>query len=119
MEMINRVELAGIVGTIDIKQVEEKKYASLSLVTDYCYMGKDNCPVVETTWHHVNCFEGKNTCNLSDIKKGTKLHLFGRLRRIRYVNDEGQQVTDIHILANKMEIIDEDNMGWVPQNEIK
>ena len=59
--------------------------------------------VIETMWHYVvawNIPEG--------IDKGSKIHVVGRLRARRYTDSEGVDRNMVEVVANKIEVIDED-----------
>ena len=86
MEQLNRIELRGNVGSVRLQAVGDKQVAKLTVATNYIYKGKDGEPVIETTWHNVTAWEGKNIANLSKVEKGDKVHILGRLRKKIYMH---------------------------------
>ena len=103
MEQLNRVELIGIVGATRISEAGEGRCANFSLVTNYAFQAKDGTAVIETTWHHVVCFEGKAVCPIQEIVKGDTLHVLGRLRRRRYLAESGEERFVVEVLASLVE----------------
>lgn len=107
MEQCNRIELKGVVGFVKLQAFNGSKVARISLVTNYVYKNKGGEPVVETTWHNINAWEGKEIRNLDKIEKGTKLYVAGRLRSQRYTDNEGVDRNSYEVYAEAVNIIDE------------
>lgn len=108
MEQLNRIELRGNVGSVRLQAVGDKQVAKLTVATNYIYKGKDGEPVIETTWHNVTAWEGKNIANLNKVEKGDKVHILGRLRNQKFIGNDGVERTAYDVLAGKLEILDED-----------
>lgn len=107
MEMLNRVQLRGIVGSVSITDVQDVKNVRLSVCTNYCIKDKNGNAIIETTWHHVTAWTGNSATNAAaDLKKGDKVEIEGRLRQKRYVNAEGEDRTFTEILAQKVTLLD-------------
>ena len=104
MECLNKVELIGTVGNVRISEVSDSTLVKFAVATNYCYKSKDGCAVIETTWHYCSAW----TCNLpnaAELAKGSKVHLFGRIRTNNYIGVDGVERTAIEILVNKLDII--------------
>ena len=86
MEQLNRVELLGSVGSIRIQRISGANVANFTLATNLAYRDKDGCAIIETTWHNVTAWEGKDIQNLDRIAKGSKVHLTGRIRCQRFTD---------------------------------
>lgn len=95
METINKVELAGHVGSVLRKTVGDSELARFSLCTNRISMNGEY-PVVETSWHDCHAFASDNI-DLTRIEKGAWLHIVGRLKYTKYVdvNNVEKQVTEI------------------------
>ncbi len=65
----------------------------------------EGCAVIETTWHLVTVWEGKGCPDLSVFKKGDRIHVIGRLRNRKYVDNAGIERAQIDIIANLLEKI--------------
>ena len=106
MEQLNKVELRGTLGVIRLQNVGEAKYATMSVATCYCYKDAEGCPVIETTWHLVTAWEGKDCEDLASLQKGDKVHIIGRLRCRKYVDITGIDRTQMDIVANHVKRIE-------------
>lgn len=89
-----------------IKDFVNAKVASISVATNYGYTSKDGSAVIETTWHYVTAWEGKDIQNLDQLKKGSGIHIIGRLRNRKYVAADGTERIAYEIVADKVEIIE-------------
>ena len=107
MEQLNRIELRGIVGSSNVRTVGDKRVARFSLATDYIYKGKGGEPVIETTWHNIQAWEGKNIPDVTIIGKGSGVYVTGRYRIQRYQAPDGTEKTSYEVLADKVTILDE------------
>ena len=105
MEQLNRVELQGIVGSIRIQSFDENKMARIGLATNYAYKDREGAAVIDTSWHNVIAWEGRNIQGLDKIGKGT--NVFGRIRYQNYTGVDGVDRTGTDILANQIQIIDD------------
>ncbi len=107
MEQLNRIELRGIVGNSNVRTVGEKRVARFSLATDYIYKGKNGEPIIETSWHNVQAWEGKNIPDVSLIEKGCGVYVSGRYRIQKYVTPDGAERTSYEVLADKLSVLEE------------
>lgn len=104
MEFLNRIEIRGIIGSVSVKQIGNAKNANISVVTEYFHTAKDGCAVIETTWHRVDAWEGNLIRNLDQLKKGSCIHVVGRVRAQKYIAADGLERTVYGILASELEI---------------
>lgn len=102
MESLNRIEIRGIIGSVNVKNVGDTKVANLSVATDYAYKSQDGGVIIETTWHNVVAWEGKEIQNLDQLKKGPFVHICGRLRNRKYVASDGTERTVCDIVAQSL-----------------
>ena len=105
MEQLNKVELIGVVGTIKVQTVQGTQMAKMQMATNYAYKNEEGEPVIETTWHNVTAWEGRNMPDFSEIQRGTNLKVIGRLRYQRYTTPEGHEVAHTDVVAHKIEIV--------------
>lgn len=108
MEQLNKVELRGIVGSVRTQKINEVTMARFCVATNYAYKDREGYAVIDTSWHNVIAWEGRNLQNLEKLSKGAKVHLFGRLRYQTYTGVDGVDRTSTDILVSKLEILDED-----------
>lgn len=117
IQQLNKVELIGHVGLVSRKTIEGKTCAQISLATNYCYRAKDGTAIIETTWHKIVAFEGRDNRDLDEVEKGDALHVVGRIRTVRYTDQDGNNKNVTEILASKTEIIKDE--GYQPENTDK
>ncbi|MDO5442108.1 MAG: single-stranded DNA-binding protein [Bacteroidia bacterium] len=105
MEQLNRIELRGNVGSVKILNAGGTRLARISLATNYVYKNKDGDPVIETTWHNISAWEGKNMPDFESIQRGDKLYVCGRIRAQRYEGTDGMEHTVYEVLGKSMQLI--------------
>lgn len=108
MEQLNRIELRGIVGSVKVQNFNSTPVAHFTLATNIAYKDKDGSPVIETAWHSVTAWEGREIQCLESIVKGTKLYVCGRLRYQRVTGNDGVDRTFTDVLAKKIAVINDD-----------
>ena len=105
MEYLNRIELAGVVGTIRKQTFSDRMVAKFSMVTNYSYKDKSGCPVIESTWLNVAAWQNDKMPDLNKIERGAHLKVEGRLRAHNYVSNSGEQRTFFEVLATTISIL--------------
>lgn len=113
MEYINRIEVQGTVGSVRTQEFDRGegnpagKVAHVSIVTNFVYKGRGGEPVMETTWHNVDIWNRKGSdFNVDQIQKGQILHVVGRVRFRKFVNDKGESRDIYEIVAQSCSIVD-------------
>ena len=107
MEPLNRLEIRGIIGRVNVKEIGDTKVANLSVATDYAYKSQDGGVIIETIWHNVVAWERDSIHGLDQLKKGSSVHVCGRLRNRKYLAPDGSERTICDILAGSLKIIKE------------
>lgn len=105
MEPLNKIEIRGIIGRVNVKDIGDTKVANFSVATDYVYKSQDSGVIIETTWHNVVAWEGKEIQNLDQLKKGSFIHVCGRLRNRKYVAADGSERAVCDIVARSLEVV--------------
>ncbi len=108
MEQLNKIELKGNVGNVKVSETATGKMARFTLATNYLYRNRDGDAGVETTWHTIVAWEGRNIKSLEKIEKGTYMYVMGRLRSSRFTGADGIEKQIYEVVANKLAILDED-----------
>ena len=67
MEQLNRIELRGVVGSIRTQTFSDNVMARMTVATNYAYKDREGAAVIDTSWHSVVAWEGKNVQGLSKI----------------------------------------------------
>lgn len=107
MEQLNKIELRGVVGSVRLQTYEDSRMARINLATNYAYKDREGTDVIDTTWHNVVAWEGRNIQGLERINKGTKLYVCGRLRYQKYTGVDGVDRIATDVLANRLAIIED------------
>lgn len=105
MEQINRIELLGIVGSVRTQQIGERRMSKFAMVTNRAYKNKEGAPVIESTWHNVTAFEGRQVQNLDRLEKGRPVHVWGRLQIQHYTGFDGTERTSVDVICTRLEYI--------------
>ena len=108
MEQINRIELLGIVGSVRQQSAAGRRMAKFTMVTNRAYKNKEGAPVIETQWHNVTAFEGKNVRDLEQIEKGRAVHVWGHLQIQHYTGVDGTDRTSVDVICHKLAIVNRD-----------
>lgn len=108
MEQLNRVELRGVVGSVRLQQIGNTKVANVTVATSLAYKDKSGCPIIETCWHNVTAWEGREVQGLELLERGSKVQIIGRIRNQRYTGADGIDRSTVDVLANKLVLIQED-----------
>lgn len=107
MEQLNRIELRGTVGSVRLQTFSDNVMARITVATNYAYKDREGAAVIDTSWHSVVAWEGKNIHGLDKIVRGTKVHVTGRLRYQKYTGSDGVERVSADIVANKIAVIDD------------
>lgn len=107
MQQINKVEILGVVGAVSVRPCTPNiNAATFSVATNHTYKNHSGDIIVETVWHRVIAWDNVVKADLNTIKKGTWVHVKGRLRNVRYTDASGQERTTFEVYANELEIVD-------------
>ena len=106
MEQLNRIELRGTVGSVRRQSFNGRIVVHFTMVTNFVYKVKDTEAAIETVWHNVTAWEGKDMPDLQLIEKGSKLYVVGRLKAQRYTDNEGIERVSTEVAAKRISLID-------------
>ena len=107
MEQLNRIEIRGIIGSVRVQNVGNTKVASFSVATNHGYTARDGAMCIETTFHRVTAWQGKDIQNLNQIRKGSGVHVIGRLRNQKYIDPDGTERIVFDVIASKLEVVEQ------------
>lgn len=107
MEHLNRIELRGAVGNVRTSIYNDRTMARFSVATNYAYKDGEGNAVIETTWHNVVAFEGREIKNLDSIHKGSKVYVSGRLKIQKFTGADGIERTYVDVMAQELQILDD------------
>lgn len=102
MEYLNKIELKGLVGYVNIINTANTRVVHFSLLTQQFFRNSDGETAVEDTWHVITAWENEGV-RLDAIEKGAKLHVTGRIRFRRYAGVDGIERSSHDIYASMVE----------------
>lgn len=102
---ICKIELRGIVGTASVTVVGDKKTINFSLATEYAYRDNDGNAIIETNWFNCRAWDGTDIADFTNLHRGDKVHLIGRLRCRRYQSADGGTNNMYEVIVNSLEIL--------------
>ena len=105
MEQLNLVTLRGIIGSVRVQDIQERKVANFTVATNFAFKGRDGEAIIETTWHSCIAFEGGHVSGIDRIVKGTAVHLTGRIRCYRFIDVNNTERTGNEIVVNTLEVL--------------
>ena len=90
-------------GNVQVRDVNGKKFAKVSVATSEGGGMKDGQPVPEVTmWHTVMCFDGQASTIEKCVTKGDKIGVVGRLRERKYTDQQGIERKDVTVVASNV-----------------
>ena len=107
MEQLNKIEIRGYVGSITIHHMGDRQMARMTVATSNAYKDKEGAAVIETCWHNVIAWAGRNVQDLERIAKGSKLYVCGRMRNQKYTGLDGVERSSCDILAKNISLLDD------------
>ena len=107
-QCINKVELAGFIGSAKVTEGSGWVSAMFSVATNLLYHDKDKNTVIETTWTVCSAFENKKISaeTLRSLKKGTPVHVIGRLKNLRYTTTDGTERYETEVVVTELEVLE-------------
>jgi single-strand DNA-binding protein len=115
---LNQVTLIGNVGNVEVRDVNGKKFAKVSVATSEGGGIKDGQPVPEVTmWHNVMCFDGQASTIEKCVTKGDKVGIVGRLRERKYTDNNNIERKEISIVASNVVLMSKKATQPQPQTQ--
>ncbi len=115
---INKIELQGCIGSVNVNTISGKNVARISVATNYIYKDKEGTAVIETTWHSISAWEnGRGIKNLETLKKGDCVHVRGRVRTVKYTDSENVERTSYEVAATSIHLVKNEEKKAETKNE--
>ena len=105
--MLNKVQIIGNVGQIEIRKSNGKKVASFSIAANESYKDKDGKKIEKVNWFRVAAFSDHYVEVIEKyVKKGDRLFIEGSLQNSSYEKDGVTHYnTDIHLTGFNSQLI--------------
>lgn len=107
MVSVNKIILAGTVGSASVFEAEGRRLLRFTLATNRAYLDADNTPVVVTTWFNCKLWESRRCKFPEGLKKGDSVNLTGRMDSVRYDGDDGVTHTMYEVLVTSVRVVNE------------
>ena len=113
MQCINEAHLLGIVGRVEKKQVGDKVFARLSMVTERAYVDGQGDTMVDVTWHNVTVPQDawENADDIDTVGRRAVIEIRGFIRAVRYAADDGSERIITEIVAKSAKIVKDTENG--------
>jgi len=106
MSVINKVQLMGHLGKEPIvKSLSTGKMAKFSLATDESYLNREGQRVENTQWHSLVAWGDIAEQVEQSLKKGSKIHLYGKISNRSYETKEGAKKYSTEIVVTGFEFV--------------
>lgn len=107
----NKVELVGYVGKdAEMREIRSGiKIASFSLATSEGYRNRKGDWVDNTTWHRIVLWNENASKAATEVKKGTKVSVTGKISYRNYEDSNGEKKYIVEIVATEFEVIPKEN----------
>ena len=106
MEFINKIELCGFVGNVTINTIGGITMARFSLCVDNAYKDGTGNNIIEVTWFNCTAWQQGKIKDLSDLRKGSPVHIKGRVRVQQYTDSEGNK-SFWEVICKELEVLPE------------
>lgn len=105
MEYLNRIELRGRVGNVKLNTIAQTSMVKFSLATETVFKAQDGTPVIETTWFNCTAFQS-DKINIEAIKTNALLHITGRVKMLRYMDQNGVERTLWEVVCDSLNALE-------------
>lgn len=106
MEYINNIELCGYIGTVSIRNIDENKMAKFSLMVEEAYKDRSGTVIIQTTWFFCTAWD-KEGIDFSKIEKGNPVHLTGKVKMLKLVDNNGEDRTTWEVVCKTLKAIED------------
>ena len=118
MKYLNRVELKGRIGTVNIANARDRRVARVSVATStYKKVQNSDEWTSDTQWHNVTIWEDKGMPDFSLLQKGTAVYVQGTIRYSDYTDRDGITRKTLDIIAQEVDIIMPDRAAEQAQDK--
>ena len=105
MATLNRIQLLGNIGSVDIKEFNNGKIVNATLATSDRYTDREGNKQEETIWHRIT-FIGKLADIASQfVEKGDPVLVEGKMRYRKYTAQDGKEVSVAEVLASNLQML--------------
>ena len=115
MKTLNKVELVGYVSNPEVMALKSgTKMFKCSLATHENYKTRTGEWQSETTWHNIVIWNEFAKKAEAELKKGSRIHLNGKIVVDQFVDKEGKKRTAVKIQASDYDVVVEEELEPKP-----
>ena len=122
MAYLNKIQLIGNVGNVQIREYNGKEWANVSLATTRRFKNNSGEDVKETDWHALVINGNSVEVVKKYVSKGDPLYVEGELRSRKYTGQDGKEQTvwevrviSLQLLKPREQSAPVQNQQYVPQ----
>jgi len=109
MKTLNKVELIGFISNPEVMEMKSgSKLFKCSLATHENFKTRNGEWETETTWHNIVIWNEYAKKAADELKKGSRIHLNGKIVVDQYTDKEGKKRSAVKIQASDYEIAKEE-----------
>lgn len=111
MEFLNKVEIQGVVGRVEVSSYNGRSVCNFMVVTEAVFSDRNGNSVVESTWWNLTAWDGglsASSCNIFELRKGQWVHAIGQLRARKYVDGAGCERMAQDVIVRSLEILSQE-----------
>lgn len=109
MKTLNKVELIGFISNPEVMEMKSgSKLFKCSLATHENFKTRSGEWETETTWHNIVIWNEYAKKAAEELKKGSRIHLNGKIVVDQYTDKEGKKRSAVKIQASDYEIAKEE-----------
>ena len=117
MEDINKIEIRGKVQKIELKMVNYKTLAQMTVETRFIYESNGEARV-ETTRHRVEAWENTQIKDLTKLQAGSWVRVIGRVREKTFEGEGGKTVRYMEIYADYVKKLPDNTVDYMNKVEL-
>lgn len=103
MEGLNKIELRGYTGNVDIKAISNGLHITFSMCVPTVY-NLENSQFIDTEWFNVQYWVDPKE-NPIVLKKGDWVEVVGRIKTNKYVDVSNKVANIVLVIANKVKVL--------------
>ena len=112
MKTLNKVELVGYVSNPEVMEMKSgSKLFRCSLATHESHQLRTGEWQSETTWHNIVMWNEYAKKAAEELKKGSRIHLNGKIVVDQFTDKEGKKRTFVKIQAMDYEVVKDEEIA--------
>lgn len=116
VQLLNRIELTGIVGNVHRFTAVDRRMARVSVLTTFQYRTRDGQTAVDRTYLQcLICAPEEFPEFTEELHEGMLIHLKGRVRMDTYIDIMGRETQRPLVIVSECQVTEAEGMDIVPE----